>query len=101
MREAPLRPRRFAAALWAVLFLLATLAQAETLRLATYNVENYGMADRMTEAGYRKDYPKPEAAKRAPRASSKATTQTATPAAHDNVSIVIANRYGSARRLVG
>lgn len=40
---------------------------AETLTLATYNVENYGAADRMTEAGYRTDYPKPEAQKRALR----------------------------------
>jgi len=42
--------------------------RAETLTLATYNVENYGPANRMTEAGYRKDYPKPEAEKAALRA---------------------------------
>jgi endonuclease/exonuclease/phosphatase family metal-dependent hydrolase len=42
-------------------------ARAETLTIATYNVENYGPANRMTEAGYRKDYPKPEAEKRALR----------------------------------
>ncbi len=42
-------------------------ARAETLTLATYNIENYGPANRMTEAGYRKDYPKPEAEKRALR----------------------------------
>jgi endonuclease/exonuclease/phosphatase family metal-dependent hydrolase len=41
--------------------------QAETLTLATYNLENYGSADRMTAAGYRPDYPKPEAEKRALR----------------------------------
>lgn len=40
---------------------------AETLTLATYNVENYGPAKRVTEAGYRKDYPKPEAEKAALR----------------------------------
>jgi endonuclease/exonuclease/phosphatase family metal-dependent hydrolase len=40
---------------------------AETLTIATYNVENYVPADRLTEAGYRKDYPKPEAEKRALR----------------------------------
>ena len=40
---------------------------AETLTFATYNIENYGPANRMTEAGYRKDYPKPEAEKRALR----------------------------------
>ena len=43
-------------------------APAETLRLATYNVENYGAANRMIAAGYRRDYPKPEAAKAALRA---------------------------------
>ncbi len=42
-------------------------ASAETLTIATYNVDNYGPADRMTEHGYRKDYPKPEAEKRALR----------------------------------
>lgn len=41
--------------------------RAETLTLATYNLENYGPADRMTAAGYRPDYPKPEAEKRALR----------------------------------
>jgi endonuclease/exonuclease/phosphatase family metal-dependent hydrolase len=41
--------------------------RAETLTVATYNIENYGPADRMTEAGYRKDYPKPEAEKQALR----------------------------------
>jgi endonuclease/exonuclease/phosphatase family metal-dependent hydrolase len=40
---------------------------AETLTLATYNIENYGPANRVTESGYRKDYPKPEAAKQALR----------------------------------
>ena len=44
------------------------LARAETLTLATYNIENYGPASRVTESGYRKDYPKPEAAKQALRA---------------------------------
>jgi len=40
---------------------------AETLTIATYNIENYGPADRMTDDGYRKDYPKPETEKRALR----------------------------------
>jgi endonuclease/exonuclease/phosphatase family metal-dependent hydrolase len=47
---------------------LVGLARGETLTVATYNLENYGPADRMTEAGYRKDYPKPESEKRALRA---------------------------------
>ena len=47
--------------------LLPGLLRAETLTLATYNVENYGPANRLTEAGYRKDYPKPESEKRALR----------------------------------
>jgi endonuclease/exonuclease/phosphatase family metal-dependent hydrolase len=42
-------------------------ACAETLTVATYNIENYGLADRMTAEGFRKDYPKPEAEKLALR----------------------------------
>lgn len=48
--------------------LLADLACAETLTLATYNVENYTVTDRMTDAGYRPAYPKPEGSKQALRA---------------------------------
>jgi len=47
--------------LWAV-----TLAAP--LTVATYNVENYTLADRMEEGVYRKTYPKPEAEKAALRA---------------------------------
>jgi endonuclease/exonuclease/phosphatase family metal-dependent hydrolase len=47
--------------------LAAVSADAETLTIATYNLENYGPADRMTESGFRKDYPKPEPEKRAVR----------------------------------
>ena len=43
-------------------------AQAESLTLASYNLENYTLANRMTPAGYRPEYPKPEAAKAALRA---------------------------------
>lgn len=39
----------------------------DTLRIATYNVANYCATDRMTEDGYRNDYPKPEKAKTALR----------------------------------
>jgi endonuclease/exonuclease/phosphatase family metal-dependent hydrolase len=47
---------------------LAVLAaRAETLTLATYNVENYTLTDRMTADGYRPEYPKSEDAKRALR----------------------------------
>jgi endonuclease/exonuclease/phosphatase family metal-dependent hydrolase len=49
------------------IFLVWSAAEGATLTIATYNVENYGPADRMTEAGYRKDYPKPEQEKRALR----------------------------------
>lgn len=50
------------------LWLLVTIVVAgEPLRIATFNIENYGAADRVTGAGYRKDYPKPEAAKSALR----------------------------------
>ena len=53
--------------LWAVLPLALAGARAESLTLATYNVENYGLADRMTAEGYRSGYPKPEAEKTALR----------------------------------
>ena len=48
--------------------LLGTCIRAETLTIATYNIENYCAANRVTEAGYRKEYPKPESEKRALRA---------------------------------
>ena len=51
--------------LWLVLILAS--ARAETLTIATYNVENYTAADRMTDVGYRKEYPKPESEKQALR----------------------------------
>lgn len=40
---------------------------AETVTLATYNVENYTLANRMVEGVYRPEYPKPEAEKAALR----------------------------------
>ncbi len=49
------------------LVLSTAAARAESLVVATYNIENYGPADRMTDAGYRQAYPKPEAEKRALR----------------------------------
>ena len=54
----------WAAAFWG---LTATAALAGGLTIATYNVENYVSADRLIPEGYRKDYPKPEAAKAALR----------------------------------
>lgn len=56
-----------AAAVGVVLTLLLGGLRAETLTVATYNVENYGPANRVTEAGFRKDYPKPEQEKAALR----------------------------------
>ena len=50
------------------LFGWSAIVHAETLTIATYNIENYGPANRMTEAGYRQDYPKPEPEKHALRA---------------------------------
>jgi endonuclease/exonuclease/phosphatase family metal-dependent hydrolase len=41
---------------------------AETLTVATYNVENYTLADRLVDGVYRKAYPKPEVEKTALRA---------------------------------
>lgn len=48
------------------------VAKAERLVLATYNLENYGAADRMTPDGYRTNYPKPETQKSALRQVIKA-----------------------------
>jgi endonuclease/exonuclease/phosphatase family metal-dependent hydrolase len=42
-------------------------ARGERLVVATYNVENYTLADRQTPDGFRPAYPKPEDAKRALR----------------------------------
>lgn len=50
-----------------LLFALVVGARAETLTLATYNVENYVAANRMVDGMYRENYPKPEAAKAALR----------------------------------
>ena len=69
-REAGIYPRSSvkSAVKMLVVFLGCWLRlNADTLVVATYNVENYGPADRVTEAGFRKDYPKPEAEKRALR----------------------------------
>jgi endonuclease/exonuclease/phosphatase family metal-dependent hydrolase len=54
------------------IFLIGFLAargamRTDTLVIATYNIENYCPADRMTDAGYRGDYPKPESEKQALR----------------------------------
>jgi endonuclease/exonuclease/phosphatase family metal-dependent hydrolase len=53
-------------------FFLAALSgrsapRGETLVIATYNIENYCPVNRMTDAGYRSDYPKPESEKQALR----------------------------------
>lgn len=50
-----------------VVVFLAGALRGELLTIATYNIENYGPADRLTEDGYKKDYPKPEAEKQALR----------------------------------
>lgn len=51
-----------------LLLALALRLRAETLTIATYNVENYVAANRMVDGAYRQDYPKPEAEKKALRA---------------------------------
>lgn len=53
--------------LW-MLLLLAGAAHAASVTVATYNVENYEAANRVTEDGFRRDYPKPESEKAALRA---------------------------------
>mgnify|MGYP001603107197 CR=1 FL=1 len=61
--------KRFLGSLGCLLLnlILALRLGAGTLTVATYNVENYTSANRMTEAGYRQGYPKPEAEKDALR----------------------------------
>jgi hypothetical protein len=58
---------KLVAAVACSLALLLPELRAEKLTVATYNIENHGPANRVTEAGYRKDYPKPESEKRALR----------------------------------
>lgn len=53
------------ACLWLWLF---AAAGAETVRVATYNLRNYLMEDRMVDGVYRQEYPKPEYEKEALRA---------------------------------
>lgn len=53
-----------------LVFLSALVAQA--LTVATYNVENYLVTDRMVDGVFRKEYPKPEAEKAALRQAIKA-----------------------------
>lgn len=51
----------------AVLAALAVAAGAAAVTVATYNVENYNLADRLVDGVFREDYPKPEAEKAAVR----------------------------------
>ncbi len=55
-------------ALWYASLFAIVNVRAETLTLATYNVENYVAANRLVDGTYREAYPKPEAAKSALRA---------------------------------
>lgn len=59
---------------WFALWLAAVgaTAQAETLRLLTWNVRNYNVCDRLVGRVYRTDYPKPETEKQALRATLRA-----------------------------
>lgn len=58
-------------ALWGVVALVLLLAVrahgGETLTVATYNLQNYTLADRRTDDGFRPGYPKPEDEKAALR----------------------------------
>ena len=56
--------RWIAALVWGMAGITVT---ATELTLASYNVENYTATSRMTESGYRKDYPKSEKSKAALR----------------------------------
>ncbi len=52
---------------WLMALALAAAAAPDSLRVATYNLENYLSADRRVEGSFRRDYPKPEAEKEALR----------------------------------
>ena len=54
--------------LLAGLLVAGAIMRAEPLTIATYNIENYTLANRVVEGAYREKYPKPEAAKTALRA---------------------------------
>ena len=69
-KQAGIQTSRLCAAGLAALVSLTLFAPrlpAETLTIATYNIENYLATDRMVGGTYRQDYPKPEAAKQALR----------------------------------
>ena len=51
-----------------VAVLASSSALADTFTIATYNIDNYTVTDRMTPEGYRPGYPKPESEKTALRA---------------------------------
>ena len=52
---------------FSVAVLASASALADSFTIATYNIENYTVTDRMTPEGYRQDYPKPESEKTALR----------------------------------
>jgi endonuclease/exonuclease/phosphatase family metal-dependent hydrolase len=60
--------RRAAVSFFLCTCLASIATRAETFTIATYNIENYTVTDRMTPEGYRQDYPKPESEKTALRA---------------------------------
>ncbi len=59
---------RLACSLFLYLSFVSAATRAETITVATYNVQNYCVADRMAEGVYRQAYPKPESEKAALRA---------------------------------
>ncbi|MDR2674095.1 MAG: endonuclease/exonuclease/phosphatase family protein [Opitutaceae bacterium] len=67
----PLRGGLLAVLFFAV-FRAAQPAPAGTLTVATYNVRNYTLENRMADGEYKKEYPKPESEKNALRAVIKA-----------------------------
>lgn len=66
-RRGIFRMRMTTLGLLALLFLSLVAEARETLRAATYNLENYNLAHRMTPDGFAPNHPKPEAAKTALR----------------------------------
>jgi endonuclease/exonuclease/phosphatase family metal-dependent hydrolase len=66
--EFPLPPAKSAAGIFLGLLVALAAVRADPLVIATYNIDNYTVTDRMTPEGYRQDYPKPESEKTALRA---------------------------------
>jgi endonuclease/exonuclease/phosphatase family metal-dependent hydrolase len=65
--KSPMPSAKSAAVIFVGLWLATVGARGESVVIATYNIDNYTVTDRMTADGYRESYPKPETEKAALR----------------------------------